>query len=125
MNIKKGDKVKMLYGKDSGKTGDVLAVFTKTSKIVIGGINKVKRHLKGDGKKRKSEIIEIERPVPVAKVMIICPNCNKTTRVGKERKGAGYVRICKKCAKTFGEKKEEVKVKKTETKKVTKKKSKK
>lgn len=103
MNIKKGDTIKVLYGKDSGKTGEVLAVLPKTDKILVSGVNKVTRHVKGDGKKRKSEIVIVERPLTASKVMVICPNCKKPTRIGTQRKGAGYVRVCKQCGKEFAE----------------------
>lgn len=101
MNIRKGDTVKVLYGKDSGKTGVVLFILTKSEKVLVSGVNKVTKHIKGDGKKRKSEIVNIERPMPVAKLMLVCPNCNKASRIAIERKGSGYVRICKKCKKEF------------------------
>ncbi len=121
MDIKKGDTVKVLYGKDSGKTGLIISVLRKAEKVLVAGVNKVTKHIKGDGKTRKSEIVVIERPMPVAKVMIVCPNCNKPTRMGRERKENGYVRICKKCGKEMGTVVEK-EVKKTEVKKVTKKK---
>lgn len=114
MNIKTGDTIKVLYGKDANKTGTVVSVLRKSDKVLVAGVNKVTKHIKGDGKNRKSEIVVIERPMPVAKVMLVCPNCNKPTRVKSERKGDGYVRICKKCNKEMEVVKE---VKKTETKK--------
>jgi large subunit ribosomal protein L24 len=123
MNIKKGDTVKVLYGKDSSKNGVVSAVLSKEEKVLVTGVNKVTKHIKGDGKNRKSEIVVVERPMPVAKVMLVCPNCNKPTRVKIERKGNGYVRVCKKCKKEIGsvvkEVKKEVK-KETKSKKETK-----
>lgn len=121
MNIKKGDTVKILYGKDSGKTGIVLSVLRKTEKILVSGLNKVTKHIKGDGKTRKSEIVNVERPMPVAKLMVVCPSCGKPTRVKNERKGDGYIRICKNCGKEFESKKVESK---EETKVVKKSKSK-
>ncbi|MCK9368724.1 50S ribosomal protein L24 [Candidatus Dojkabacteria bacterium] len=126
MKIKKGDKVKVLYGKDAGKTGNVLAVLQKEKKVVVSEINKAIRHIKGDGKSKKSEIINVERPMPISKVMVICPNCSKPTRVKVERRESGYIRICKKCKKEFakGIVKEEVKEKK-EVKKIAKKETKK
>ena len=124
MRIKKGDKVKVLYGKDAGKTGSVLAILLKEKKVVVNEINKAVKHIKGDGKNKKSEIITVERPMPIAKVMVVCPNCNKPTRVKVERRDSGYVRICKKCKKEFakGVVKEEKKEVKEPTKKETKKK---
>lgn len=129
MNIKKGDTVKILYGKDAGKTGLVLSVSVKLGRVIVDGVNKYKKHIKGDGKQKKSEIIDVEKGLPLSKVILVCPNCNKSTRVKRERKGEGYIRICKRCNKEFVqakvvEKKEAVKkaVKKTPAKKVVKKK---
>lgn len=123
MKIKKGDTVKILYGKDSGKTGPVVAVDLKNNKVVVSGINVSKRHLKGDGRTRTSEILTIEKPLSISKVMLICPNCGKATRVGLKREdGKKVVRICKKCGKEIEAKKEEkVEVKKEIEKKEVKK----
>ena len=132
MKIKKGDTVKVLYGKDTGKQGVVVAVDLKGRKVVVEGINMYKKHVKGDGKKKTSEILNIVKPMSVSKVMLICPSCGKATRVGIKREGDKLERICKKCNKVIEiiEKKEEVKeekksTKKTEIKKVVKKSTKK
>ena len=125
MKIKKGDTVKILYGKDSGKTGAVVAVDLKNQKVVVTGVNLYKRHLKGDGRTRTSEILTIEKPMPVAKVILVCPLCGKTTRIALKREDGKVIRICKKCGKVIEAKEEEkVEVEKKETKKTsTKKKS--
>lgn len=126
MKIKKGDKVKVLYGKDAGKTASVVLVKPESRKIVVEGVNKFKKHVKGDGQKRKSEIVDIYKPVSVAKVMLVCPNCNKPARVGYKFEGKKKVRVCKKCGKGVDvkvEEKKEVAAKATKTtKKETKKK---
>ncbi|KKQ03651.1 MAG: 50S ribosomal protein L24 [candidate division WS6 bacterium GW2011_WS6_36_26] len=123
MKIKKGDTVKILYGKDSGKTGPVVAVDLKNNMVVVSGVNVSKRHLKGDGRTRTSEILTIEKPMAVSKVILVCPLCGKTTRVGLKREDGKVTRICKKCGKEIADKKEEkVEVKKeTEVKKTVKK----
>jgi len=120
MKIKKGDTVKILYGKDSGKSGSVVAVLLKESKVVVGGLNIYKKHVKGDGRKKVSEILTIEKPLPISKVVLVCPLCNKTTRVSIQREGKKVTRICKKCGKEIEIKKEE----KVETKKTVKKETK-
>lgn len=126
MKIKKGDTVKVLYGKDSGKQGKVVAVDIKKSHVVVDGVNIFKRHLKGDGRTRVSEIVNIVKPMDVSKVILVCPNCGKTTRIGLRREDGKIVRVCKKCNKVINiveEKKEEVKeTKKKVTKKTSKKK---
>jgi large subunit ribosomal protein L24 len=121
MKIRKGDTVKMLYGKDSGRQGTVVAVDTKKKRVIVEGLNIYKRHLKGDGRTRVSEIVNISKSVPVSKVMLVCPECDKPTRVGYEIKDGKKMRVCKKCGKTITieDKKEEKKEKKKETKKST------
>ena len=101
MKIKTGDTVKMLYGKDAGRQGKVVVVDTKKSRVVVEGLNTYKRHLKGDGRTRVSEIVTVTKSVPVSKVMLVCPECNKATRVGYKIEKDGKVRVCKKCGETF------------------------
>jgi large subunit ribosomal protein L24 len=113
MRIKRGDTVKILYGKDAGKTGMILAVNPKMDMIVVDGVNMYKRSIKGDGQKRKSEIVNIVKPLPVSKVMVVCPNCSKPTRVGVKRTDGSYERVCKKCGKSLDSK---TAVKKSESK---------
>ena len=125
MKIKKGDTVKVLYGKDAGKQGRVVAVDIKKSHIVVEGVNIYKKHVKGDGRKRTSEILNITKPMDVSKVMLVCSSCGKSTRIGIQREGDTVSRVCKKCQKTIEIVKEVEKPKtekKTTTKKVTKKK---
>lgn len=84
--------------------------------------------MKGDGRTRTSEILTVTKPLPVSKVMLICPNCSKATRVSVKREGKVVERICKKCNKVIGSvKKEEPKkeVEKKVTKKTVKKETKK
>ena len=91
--IKKGDKVKVLAGKDKGKEGEVLLVNTKNAKAVVSGVNLVKHFLpKQTGEKGKPEggIVEREAPLPLPKLGVICPKCKKVARLSKER-------ICKNC----------------------------
>jgi large subunit ribosomal protein L24 len=127
MKIKKGDTVKILYGKDTGKQGVVSAV--KNGKVIVEGLNMYKKHVKGDGKEKKSAIIDIAKPMDVSKVMLVCPNCSKPTRVGIRRENGKVERICKKCGKvieiiTKEEEKEEKKEVKKEVEKTVKSKSK-
>lgn len=110
----------MLYGKDSGRQGKVLVVTPKTSKVLVEGLNTYKRHLKGDGRTKVSEIVTITKSVPVDKVMLVCPECSKPTRVGYKVEKDTKVRVCKKCGKSVDIKVEE---KKEEPKKETKKKA--
>lgn len=97
MKIRKGDKVKIIAGKDKGREGKVERVYLKQNKILIEGINLYKKHIKKSDKVPQGGVVEIPRPLFMAKVMLICPKCKKTTRVGyKVEKGKKF-RICKKC----------------------------
>lgn len=109
MKIKRGDTVKVLYGKDSGKQGKVVVVNTKTNSVVVEGINIFKKHVKGDGRTRTSEILNITKPMSVSKVMIVCNSCGKTTRIGVKRVDGKVVRVCKKCGKSIDTVKESIK----------------
>ena len=113
MKIKKGDTVKILYGKDSGKRGTVVAVDSKTNRIVVEGVNIFKKHLKGDGRTRTSEVVDIEKSLPISKAMLVCPSCDKPTRISTKENGKNVVRICKKCGKEI----EKIKKKKERKKK--------
>lgn len=124
MKIKKGDTVKVLYGKDAGKQGKVVAVDIKKNRVVVEGVNIYKKHVKGDGRTRTSEIVNITKSMDVSKVILICNNCGKSTRVGIKRDGEVVSRVCKKCGKNIEivkevEKKEEEKPKKKSTTKKT------
>lgn len=98
MNIKLNDTVVMLHGKDRGKQGKVTRAYPSKHRVLIEKINVVKKHIKPTQNAPKGGIIEVERPVTVAKVMLVCPHCNKPTRIGHSlSKDGKNVRICKKC----------------------------
>lgn len=101
MKLKKGDEVKVVAGKDKGKTGKVEKVLPDTQKVLVGGVNQYKRHMKGKGQGQKSEIITLTKPLPVANVMLICPKCHIVARVGYSIIGEKKERICKKCQQTL------------------------
>lgn len=94
--IKKGDNVKILLGKDRGKTGAVDRVLIKKGRVVIPGLNMFKRHVKKQGD-QIGGIIEIAKSVNISNVALVCPNCKKPTRVGFSVKAQEKFRICKKC----------------------------
>lgn len=98
MKIKKGDTVKILFGKDSGKEGTVEYVMVKTGRVFVGGANLYKRHVKKMGEK-PGGIINIPKSLNVSNVGLICLNCKKVTRVGYQLTGGVKIRICKKCQK--------------------------
>ena len=98
MKIKKGDTVRVLSGKDRGKIGKVLSVLKGRGRVVVEKVNKVKKHKKQSGdQKDPGGIVEVEAPIDVSKVMVVCPSCSKPTRVGYKVTKDKKVRICKKC----------------------------
>lgn len=101
INLKKGDKVIVLSGKDRGKTGLIDRVSVKSAEIIVNGMNIMKKHVKVSKKYPSGGVVEIARPMPVGKVQVICPVCNKPTRIGFEIKGKEKNRVCKKCHKVI------------------------
>jgi large subunit ribosomal protein L24 len=98
VRIKKDDNVQILLGKDRGKTGKVLRVWSKEEKVLVEGLNMYKRHVKKT-QGHEGGIIDISKPLNISNVAIICSECKKPTRIGYEIKGDLKVRICKKCKK--------------------------
>ncbi len=97
MNIKKGDNVKVLAGKDRGKTGAVIKVFPEIERVTIEGVNVFAKRTRPKRQNQKGEIVHLPRPIHASNVMIVCPNCKKTVRVGRRSDGERSVRYCKKC----------------------------
>ena len=97
MKLKKGDIVKVIRGKDLGKTGKIEKVFSKVNKVLIAGVNQYKRHLKARSQKQPSEIATIIKPLPLVNVVCVCPKCHLPTRIGYIIEDSKKFRICKKC----------------------------
>lgn len=98
MNIRKNDNVIILNGKDRGKQGKVLKVMPKDDRVLIEKINIAKKHVKPTKTTPHGGIIESERPMIAARVMLMCPHCSKPTRIGHKLSAQNkYVRICKHC----------------------------
>ncbi len=101
--IKKGDTVKVIAGKDKGEIGEVVAVMPKLDRVVINGLNIVKKHQKArpgaSGQTIPAQIVEREAALHLSNVMIVCNTCKKATRVGYHiREADGFkVRVCKNC----------------------------
>ena len=87
MNIKKGDQIKILSGKDRGKTGSVLKVFPKEDSLVVDGLNLFKKRSRPKKQGEKGEMVNIPRPLFLSKVMLVCKSCKKPTRVGFRLEG--------------------------------------
>ena len=99
MNFRKGDNVKILSGKDRGKSGKVLRVNTKSSGITVEGLNIAIRHRRPRKQGEKGQKVQIPAPLDSSVLMLICPNCSKTTRVSYTLEDGKKFRVCKKCGK--------------------------
>ena len=97
MNIKKGDSIRIILGKDRGKTGSVLKVFPASEKVSIDGLNLYKKRVRPKQQGQKGEIVSAPRPMHISNVMIICSNCKKPTRIGYRYESDSKIRFCKKC----------------------------
>jgi len=118
LNVKKGDTVVVIAGKDKGKTGKVLVAMPAEGSVVVAGVNIIAKHKKPRSANDKGGIIKKENKIDASNVQIICPACGKATRVAHEVKDDKKIRLCKKCGADL-----DVAVKKTtkETTKTTKK----
>lgn len=97
MKIKKGDNVKMLAGKDRGKTGKILRVLPDRERVVVDGANMLKRHVRPRRQGQKGEVIQFPSSVHVSNIQLVCGSCGKITRAGYRMEGEKKVRVCKKC----------------------------
>ena len=97
MNIKKGDNVLVIAGKDKGKSGKVLATSPKNGKVTVENVNVVTKHQKPKSQQDKGGIIKKTAPFDASNVMVICPDCGKATRIAHKDLDGKNVRVCKKC----------------------------
>jgi large subunit ribosomal protein L24 len=99
--IKKGDTVVIIAGKDLGERGEVVTVLPKDNRVVVNGVNVLKRHEKArqvGNQQIPAQIVEFDSPLDLSNVMLVCPSCNQPTRIGfRFVDGRGKVRHCKKC----------------------------
>jgi large subunit ribosomal protein L24 len=98
LKIKKGDRVRVLTGKDRGKEGEVMRAIPDAGKVIVDGVNVAKKHQRPTRATMQGGIIDKDMPIPVANVALVCPSCKKATRVGYKFQTDGTkVRVCKKC----------------------------
>ena len=99
MNIKKGDRVKVLSGKDKGKEGVVLRSIPQKERVVVEKVNMIKKAMRPTQQNPQGGITTMEAPIHVSNVMLVCPSCGEATRVARRREDGKLVRVCKKCGK--------------------------
>jgi len=103
VNIKKGDTVEIIAGKDRGKRGEVLKVLPQENRVVVQGLNQHKKHQRAReaqvrGGRTAPEILIFDAPLEASNVMLVCPRCGEVVRVGRQRlEGGRSVRVCRSC----------------------------
>jgi large subunit ribosomal protein L24 len=97
MKLRKGDRVRVLQGKDRGQTGDVMRVFPKSNRVIVEGVNRVKKHQKATRATMQGGIIDKDMPIAASAVAIVCPQCGPS-RIGYRFDDSGQkIRVCRKC----------------------------
>lgn len=97
MRIRKGDRVKVVTGKDKGKEGKVLASYPERERLVVENVNMIKKHVRPTQRNPQGGIVEREGTIHVSDVMLVCPSCGQPSRLGATREGGSRTRTCKKC----------------------------
>lgn len=98
VHVKKGDTVMVIAGKDKGKIGKVIRVIPAKRRVVVEGVNIVKKHMRPNPKNQQGGIIEMEAPLDSSNVMLVCTKCGRPTRIARRFLEDGTkVRACKKC----------------------------
>ncbi|MFQ6122180.1 MAG: 50S ribosomal protein L24 [Dehalococcoidales bacterium] len=98
MKIRKNDSVLVIAGKDRGKKGKVRFAYPKKQRVLVEGINFIKKHSRARGQVRQAGIIDLEAPIHVSNVMLLCNKCNHPTRIGfRFLEDGRKVRICRSC----------------------------
>lgn len=97
MKIKKGDTVRILRGRDRGKTGKVLAAMPADGKVLVEGINMVKKHIRPRRAGEKGQRVTVAAPMHVGNAQVVCPQCKKGTRVQMLVEGNKTIRVCRHC----------------------------
>lgn len=97
-SIKKGDTVQIISGKDKGKSGKVLRIFSGEDRIIVEGINIKKRHQRPKKEGERGQMVQVASPFHISNIMLMCPSCKKSTRKSVQiRKDGSRMRVCKKC----------------------------
>jgi large subunit ribosomal protein L24 len=103
LKVKKGDLVKVIAGNDRGKRGEVMKVWRDQQRLIVKGVNIITRHQRPTARQREGGIIEREGTIHISNVLVICPSCDRPTRVGFHISDSAEekLRVCKQCHATF------------------------
>ena len=101
LNVKKGDTVVVISGKDKGKQGKILAAMPEDQRVIVKNVNMITAHVKPRKQGEEGGRISKEGSIDESNVMLVCPKCGKATRVGHAYEGDKKVRVCKKCGKNI------------------------
>jgi large subunit ribosomal protein L24 len=103
LKIRKGDRVRVLTGKDRGKEGNVMRALPRDGKVIVDGVNVARKSQRPTRNTQQGGIIDRDMPVPVSNVALVCPSCGQATRVGYKIDPSGAkTRVCKKCGGELG-----------------------
>jgi large subunit ribosomal protein L24 len=97
MKLKKGDKVKVIAGKDKGREGVIERIYTNADKVLVTGVNMYKKHVRKNEQMPQGGVVDVPRPMDTAKVMYVCPKCGKASKLGYTVENGKKSRICKNC----------------------------
>lgn len=104
MRIRKGDKIKVISGKNKGKTSKVVDIDHNAGKAIVQGVNTVKKHVRPNKRNPQGGVLEVDMPVDVSNLQVVCDGCGKPTRVGARFLTDGSKeRFCKKCNASMGQ----------------------
>lgn len=102
LQIRKGDTVQVLKGKDAGKRGKVLKVDPERRRVVVEGINRARKHMRPSQANPQGGVVDWELPVDASNVMLVCTGCDTPSKVNRARLGGKSItRVCKKCEREF------------------------
>ncbi len=97
VDIRKDDEVRVIHGKDRGKSGRVVRVLPREGRIMVEGVARAKKHSRPSKQRQQGGIIDVELPIDISNVMLVCKSCGQPTRVTHRMEGDTKVRACKKC----------------------------
>ena len=98
---KKNDNVEVLAGKDKGKRGSVVRIIPKKDKVIVSGVNIVKKAMKRRSQQDQGGIVEVEAPLHISNVGVVCKKCGRPVKIGYKIDGDKKVRVCRKCGETL------------------------